>query len=328
MSKLLLAVVAVLLAFWVNAPAFAQDCSNSIKPPSLRTPTPSEANQDGLSPETNRYLDQIADSARATLTILRCEIRPHLTIEQRKIFDQVDIYVNRKSWQVDGLQASYSSDTGRRYIIFPIGFIMGADAIDRSVVDTEFFSLDPTYLAQFSQGMTEYIMRSSDAMKRGERLPPAPNFCEFSGRDCRSSAYLTKEYGNLLNYVKAASFAYFFAHEIGHHILGHLGPGKSLGPTEEDAADRFALQIARKIGRPAIGAEGAFMLFISSEMNAKDHSSIQCRYLAVVTDAVQEMRSDREFMNSLRAKNKMSTFNERTRLIERLANVSATECKR
>jgi len=161
---------------------------------------------------------------------------------------------------------------------------------------------DPTIHEKYEA----YLAYLNDTIDQNDRSigqdPVAPqSFAEFAGIPEETEAQIMSsgdaEYNNAALGVTAIAFV--LAHEIGHHVLGHVdAPPASAAESRarEAEADRYAAALTMRAGLPAFGALPALAIFTSVEDEFIDpeatHPIASCRILGALMYTVDRLAED------------------------------------
>ena len=152
-----------------------------------------------------------------------------------------------------------------------------------------------------------YLKYLNDIIDRNERsvgqdpLTPQP-FAEFAGIPAETATEIMSR-SDALTYdgsLRMAAVAFVLAHEIGHHVLGHVDapPADSAAESRdrETQADRYATSLTMRAGIPAFGALPALGLFAAAEGEVADpdatHPLAVCRILRAMMYTVDRLAED------------------------------------
>jgi hypothetical protein len=153
-----------------------------------------------------------------------------------------------------------------------------------------------------------YIGYVNDTIDRNERAigqerAPLLSFAEFAGIPAESAEWI-KGQSDFEHYnaaLKITAIAFVLAHEIGHHVLGHLDSPPA-SPEEsrarEAAADRYASELTMRARLPAFGALPALAIFTAVEGEYVDpdatHPIASCRIITALVHTVDWLAEDPE----------------------------------
>lgn len=194
-------------------------------------------------------------------------------------------------------------DDGGRVIELSFGFLgVLGELCDDWVLAEYYSSQDPAIYEKYEA----YLKHLDDVIDRnsgsGVQDPISPQpFTEFVGipPEVATEIMTRSDAQQYLGALKAAAFAFVLAHEIGHHILGHVDtPPQSAADSREreSDADRYAAALTMRVGMPAFGALPALAIFTAAEgKNAEPdatHPLAACRILRAMMYTVDRLAED------------------------------------
>lgn len=142
-----------------------------------------------------------------------------------------------------------------------------------------------------------------------------------------------EEQHGLINQIMVESLAFFVAHEIGHHLLGHLqidvhtAADAKRVRDQEYAADSFALDLIHRAGfnpvtvLPFFEFLSLFEGFATHPSGSASHDPAMCRFVRFMNEGTGTMLSDPAFQDALKAQPKLrSQYEEMNGLWAKLKN--------
>jgi len=139
----------------------------------------------------------------------------------------------------------------------------------------------------------------------GENHPKLQRFAEFAGIPAETQAQIMSQSDVRDVQVKLefATIAYVLAHEIGHHVLGHVDAPPAATAAEsrerESQADQYAFSLTMRAGFTAFGALPALAFFEAAEGKAADpdasHPLAYCRIFGAWMYTLDQLAADQKF---------------------------------
>lgn len=220
--------------------------------------------------------------------------------DERGILQEIEI---RIPMDYDMTRVVAYRDSGRM-IEISFGFLGVLIGLCDDFVLSEYYSAqDPGIYDKYEA----YLSYLNDIIDRNEQsigqdpITPQP-FAEFAGIPAETATEImsrsdAQEYGGNL---RMAAVAFVLAHEIGHHVLGHVDapPAESAADSRdrEAEADRYAAALTMRAGVPAFGALPALGIFAAAEGDVADpdstHPLASCRILGAMMYTVDRLAED------------------------------------
>ena len=161
----------------------------------------------------------------------------------------------------------------------PIAFMAGGDTIRLSVASIKFLSdlsLAQAWLQQnnySNQTIYDYLQMLQRWQRRyGETRPPKPRAALCIPANAGDDPKVEKRWLDILN--SAGNF--ILLHEAGHLLYRHAGNqgvAPEISRANEEAADRFALDVLSRVGDPPLGVAVLFSLFTNLLESRSDFAS-------------------------------------------------------
>lgn len=193
---------------------------------------------------------------------------------------------------------------GGRMIEISFGFLgVLIELCDDWILSEYYSAQDPDIYNKYEAYLT-YLNGIIDRNERSvgqDPVTPQP-FADFAGIPAEVAAEImsrsdAQEY---LGALRMAAIAFVLAHEIGHHVLGHLEAPRADTAAEsrarESEADRYAAELTMRVGVPAFGALPALAIFTAAESDVADpdatHPLASCRILEAMIYTVDHLAED------------------------------------
>jgi len=115
------------------------------------------------------------------------------------------------------------------------------------------------------------------------------------------------------------SLAFVLGHEIGHHVLGHIG--QKIGEREEAAADEFSMNLIIKAGYDLSMASGPFLLFDAINPHgtiprvARTHPEALCRWQKLLFVTWGHLKKDPDFLAKMKAEGREKEIEKASELM-------------
>ena len=205
-------------------------------------------------------------------------INPSLSVSERLIVDQVEIYVSKSNDIIVQAEKVVNENNGSidRIVKISTGFIALLDTVHQTYVHQEYLDAGPCYSAY-----SFFLREKFSSGRRSLRVISEPEqikYCEcasFSSTALMQNSDVRK----MLAGGVEAILLFTYLHELAHHVKGHLNePADS---SFEDEADDWALEKALRSGYPIESAAPLLLWFFdteaSSTANAASHPSADVR---------------------------------------------------
>ena len=181
------------------------------------------------------------------------------------------------------------------------------DACDNWILAELYAAQDPAIYDKYEDYL-RYLNQVIDHNERAVGQPPVKPrpFADWAGIPAPVTAALMarSDAQQYQGELRMAAVAFVLAHELGHHMLGHvdLPPPRNAAESQarEAEADGYAAQLTMRVGVPAFGALPALAFFAAAEDgSARDtdasHPPAGCRILRAMLDSVDRMAADQHY---------------------------------
>lgn len=281
----------------------------------------------GQSPPTTHFsqelLDQYYRAAKRTVKLIISEFEPHLTPQDRRMLNGIDISISY-SEDVNHVFAVRHSATGRRNIQISLGFIITMEAIlDAFIIGDALGRIDDTldYIEEVTRLMQENAVRRS----RGYSPRVVPYFHQFAGISEREifGVFSPEEFQSRRVLTKVDALAFVLAHELAHHFRMHLDVGNATYEDEKEA-DEFALDLGVKAGYSPLFGAWPYLFYISLEENLqkkilpRSHPAPTCRAMRFLDVGIGAALKDEGFVQYLDENNLKDEWMENVRVQQEL----------
>ena len=225
----------------------------------------------------------------AIVEFSRRDMRPHIDADKLGLFDSIRVEIARTDQ--DFFRARAVIENGESKVIFSAGFLLALRGLDDA---TGYFLIhDLDAFGPYIEYYAKYI-RYADAQIKLQKMPLRyKHFCDYPPG--RKQACAKKVATDLVERsqvaVKYYTIAFILAHELGHHLLGHVKKRSGDTYEREKAADEFAMQLFVKANMPWEASIGTFfvMAFLNDKVpfapNAKKHPHPFCRWVELYVSA-------------------------------------------
>jgi hypothetical protein len=196
---------------------------------------------------------------------------------------------------------------GGRVIEISFGFFgTMIEASDNLTLAEYYATQDPDILNKY-EAYYKYLNDAIDQNEQsiGESHPKLQHFPEFAGIPAETQEQIMSEseVRDVQVRLELATIAYVLAHEIGHHVLGHVDAPPAATAAEsrerESQADQYAFSLTTRAGFTAFGALPALAFFEAAEGKAADpdasHPLAGCRILGAWMYALDQLAADQKF---------------------------------
>jgi hypothetical protein len=196
---------------------------------------------------------------------------------------------------------------GGRVIEISFGFFgTMVDASNNWVLAQYYATQDPDIFNKY-EAYYKYLNDAIDQNEQsiGESHPKLLRFPEFAGIPPETQAQIMSqgEVRDVLVKLEFATIAYVLAHEIGHHVLGHVDAPPAATAAEsrerETQADQYAFSLTMRAGFTAFGALPALAFFEAAEGKAVDpdasHPLAYCRIFGAWMYTLDQLAADQKF---------------------------------
>lgn len=262
------------------------------------TPTFPQVAPDWLIDQTHRATERALRDALS-------DLEPYLTPDQQGIIDQTRITSDRHDWNIYGTRAQIGPSG--RSIHFPMGFQMVNLNITWAVAANLFAGHDPELVMEYALYMSDTVRASIQATARKETPPPMLTYSAYVGMPQAQSEQMISNgtYLDFVDILMRESITLILAHEIGHHVLGHLNNTYS-SLDEEMQADAFAIDLVLAAGNNPIAAFAPFLVYAGLEADPTSlrpnatHPPGLCRVITMLVEGHEAAIKDPDFVAYMR----------------------------
>jgi hypothetical protein len=202
---------------------------------------------------------------------------------------------------------AYRQGGGSRVIEISFGFFgTMIDASNNWTLAEYYTTQDPDILNKY-EAYYKYLNDAIDQNEQspGESHPKLQRFAEFAGIPLETQEQIMgqSEVRDIQVKLEFATIAYVLAHEIGHHVLGHVDAPPAATAAEsrkrESLADQYAFSLTMRAGFTAFGALPALAFFEAAEGKAADpdasHPLAYCRIFGAWMYTLDQLAADQKF---------------------------------
>ncbi|MBY6006550.1 hypothetical protein KUV62_21685 [Salipiger bermudensis] len=258
--------------------------------------------------QRDHIMSQTYRAAKRSIDDAMDRFWPELDSYEAAIMGTVEISVDRYDWNLYGVRAVRRGS--ERSIHFPMGFLIANLYVVWGMAANELAGHDKDLGLDYIHEISDVVKRSVRATNAGQRPPPMPSYGEFvrmSEAEWRRLA-TSEQYMLYVEAMMGDGLAFILAHEIGHHVQGHLdGPASSL--QEELSADNYAVGLSINSGFNPILAFTPFLLFaaIENDTGVYDGTSTHppglCRVVMMLRSGSDAALREEGFMEYLTENN-------------------------
>lgn len=196
---------------------------------------------------------------------------------------------------------------GGRVIEISFGFFGTMVDASNNYALAEYYSpRDPDIYNKY-EAYYKYLNDAIDQNEQsiGENHPKLQRFAEFAGIPAETQTQIMSQSDVRDFQVKLlfSAIAYVLAHEIGHHVLGHVDAPPAATAAEsrerESQADQYAFALTMRAGFTAFGVLPALAFFEAAEGKAADpdasHPLAYCRIFGAWMYTLDQLAADKKF---------------------------------
>jgi hypothetical protein len=190
-----------------------------------------------------------------------------------------------------------------RVIEISFGFFGLMNALCRDYVLASYYAEQDPNAPHIYENYVDHINSVIDRNDRaiGQDRIELPSFAEFAGIPPEIEAEIMSQ-GDAEYFsgtLALTAIAFVVAHEVGHHVLGHLDAPPA-SPAEsrvhEAEADRYAVELAVRARMPPFGVIPALAIFVAAEEEHADpaatHPPAGCRILDALVATIDLLAGD------------------------------------
>ena len=245
--------------------------------------------------------------------------------EEKALLDRVRISIDRNQYNIAAVFATKDGDIP--IISISIGFLQASYAINTAFI-YEADQAARTGKSPDLENILDYIDYVADSIGRTD-YESYLKWSDLNEEEIKAAAtQLEKnEFGNAN--VGYTSFAFVLAHEIGHHVLGHVGV--RTGEKEEAAADKYGIELLLKAGYNPALASTTFILFNAINPHgtvpriARTHPEAYCRWMSLTLAGWKSVVEDQAFLADMKAQGRESEIDKLNELGRSITS-SPTDC--
>lgn len=260
----------------------------------------------GVRPPSPEHLEYYwGRPMRRTIAMLLEEYQPHLTSRQQRIVDTIDIDV---SLNLEALPfAMYH--LGERKILIGVNIIGLVEPIHDAIILTHHLGTSLDRVSDYVKHIARVGQKAYFDNRQGRAPDPHVPFEHFAHLPEAGVIQIrqTQIYNNMMVGMKIDTISYVLAHEIGHHVLGHID-GTSTVPTvreREKQADTFAYVLSAKAGFPLVSSAPSLAVIAEMERLAgigygdNTHPPPECRMFWMLESSLAALEADAGFQSYL-----------------------------
>jgi hypothetical protein len=270
------------------------------------------------------------------------QIRPRLLAalsgKDREVAERVEFIVDENDFGGAPIADIYDSDQ-RRFIKFPIGFIIAVDTINKAMAEANFCnpSLNNDYnpnlcdgnksalQRRFPEWMLSFQNKVKTVLKESKNVRSHKRFydqvsmthplCETYLRDPQACSKLRADYDPFITDITVSSFTMIMAHELSHQLLPkHIRSDKPIAEREREA-DNLGADIFLKNRQIPLYAINGFILLASIEKEvdpgkARDYPDPNCRGFSVLDKLMSASARDSGWVEHFRQLGKLQEAQE------------------
>lgn len=257
------------------------------------------ATAQGISNAEQIFINQMAGAIENMLREGLAKFTPQLTAAERLLVERIQIKVDRRNWQLS--PGADIDDQGNRIIIFPMGYIHGADMMDRAIL--EMTLLNEQELENYMRYVRRTLRQRELAYRTGGTPSPIKAYCEYldnSQSECEALRS-QESYQLQLTAIKFAGLALVLGHELGHHLKGHIRNRARKVIEMESEADRFGVSLSIRAGiNPMLGMgsfvfAGSTLMDLPGSKSDDQHPEPICRAILAMQAGIDDAERDPRF---------------------------------
>jgi hypothetical protein len=205
----------------------------------------------GASTQNHPSYETDVENSKANTSLIVADIRPKLFGDlppsELQTYNQIEFSVSSE----DRIMNAYATHkNGARRVVL-------TEAIGREIeLNTDAFLMEqlyhnPGFLGDYMSFVCEHYQVNRKRYSQGltpSRIPSPYEFAHWTDSDM-NEFYSDKDVNKARNIAVGAAFAFLLAHEVAHHIKGHVDhPASTLfgGRTQEEEADSWAIDLLVK----------------------------------------------------------------------------------
>lgn len=242
---------------------------------------------------------------KKTVGRVMAQFRPHLSPEERRIVDEIEVQV---ADAVTPVLASAEKEGDRRWIILSLGLVKSIELVqDAATLITFSETGSSDDFIRYARTLAEQYRRTIRSNGNGLAFADLPRYVDYKGLTESDvwALYRSPYYQQYRANAKIETVALVLAHEIGHHVLHHLSP-ENRAPRDapkrvtaarthqrEVEADDFAISLATRSGYSLMFG-GWYLYFFAvlgeePDPDLRKHPLAVCRFLRVQRQGIKNM---------------------------------------
>lgn len=293
------------------------------------------AQDDGFTLPSPDIQRQYQRATERTIKLVLDQLRPHLTLEERHLLDDIDIDITRNT---SFTRVYASKEGGSRRIVFNLGFITTMELIqDAALLTSHFgFGASDDFMAYVRDIAKEYH-ENGRRFRNGLQPKPFPLYASYIGisNDQVRKIYHQGDFQALRVEIKIETIALIIAHEFGHHVLGHLDkpPPIDLSDQERTAfirkqefdADNYAIYLVKNSGYSLVLGGYPFYFFAhlgdGQALEMRTHPKGECRFARVMYEGIKNFNRNADFITYLHQTGRYEKWkNDESNIVDILHN--------
>lgn len=250
--------------------------------------------------QASKYIRDVtqADVRDVVLPILRQGMQPR----ELEIVDRTEIRIVVD--QRIGRVYAYEDANGTPIIEISTGFLsLVGSLIDANLTGRRFGKAE--LIGPYKEAVSSFLKTSRQVIRDGGTPAPPEPFNKFVGiSEAQYSAFWqSREYDDQFSWWMRSALSIVLAHELGHHVFGHLDEleTKSLAERRsmEDQADDFAIRVNWMLGVNPILFSEYFLIFAMVEDGLLEgsHAPSACRLEKFIHAGLTFSKGDQGFMS-------------------------------
>jgi hypothetical protein len=287
---------------------------------------------------TNAIIDGMYREADHNRSEILQKLRSVLDDREKAVLDRVRFTINRNAWNLFEVYADTNVVNVSMGFIIHVNMINGALAYEMYDSTVQNTTRNLGRPIDFANYYVDTLVANSRAPLLGRPTVPLKSYFQWLGMSASEISVLTARlnaddrYQRLFALVNEGNLAMVLAHELGHHVLGHVPVTRPLGPPEEAAADAFAFKHVAKMGYPPMLALGTFMLFDRFERRGgpepltTDHPPALCRWFRAMTAGWTAIKNDPELLAELGRRGRAGDVDAMNDLLKKGERQFAEQC--
>lgn len=263
---------------------------------------------------------QMRRAAERTIEMILGDYRGLLSDAERRVVDRIDITVSNS---INIYRVYARLRDGRRSIEFSVGWLTTMEMVqDAAILTTLSGNGGRDDMLRYIDDLAQTVWENGRRDRLGQPMVASGPYPLYLGRSASEvrEIYRDPAFQDARVTVKVHTIALILAHEIAHHVLGHLEGPRSGTPAEmaaasrirEQEADDWAINLANGAGYSTAVSAFPFLFYALLESEEEDplrtHPVSTCRAAQALVEGVDQAMGDQGFVDYLEATNQLADY--------------------